>query len=484
MKLKSYIIFGLSALTLAACDDSFDDWANPISNAQDTQVSFGKGSVKAVDLIDFANVTEGTDSVQVCAITAPTTSDPKYTTTYQIILENSKTYNISANGKMAYADLKSYVESVYGKRPTERDLSSIVRATVSNGATATRFEAPVVVKTQPVAPIIEEAYYYVGATNSWSSTDQTYKLSNGGGDVYANPVFTAIIKAPYETDKSKENYGQRVDNWFKIAPASAYTLSSFWDDCKSFVCATVNGASDLKGKLVLSDKNGGAWNMPATDGAKYYKMSFNMLDQTYEIAPLNFEKYLYMAGNCNGWHQVDFLSGDNYDGNYTGYMYLGADGFKFCSRADWTGTNYGAGSTDGTLSTTGDNIIINKAAFYRVDLSLIANTYTLTEITTIGLIGDATPGGWNTSTPMTYNTTDRCWEITATVTNGTFKFRANDGWTYNWGGDMSNLTQDGANINISAGTYNIKFYPYCSGKSYCTVTPVTSAKGFKGMFQN
>lgn len=473
MKLKSYIILGLSALTLAACDDSFGDWAQPISNAQDATVSFGAGSVSGVSLINFANVADGTDSVQVCNITAPTSSDSKYTTTYQIILEKVKTYSISANGKMAFADLKSYVESTYGKRPVERDLASIVRATVSNGTTATRFDSQgFAIKAQPVAPVIEDTYYYIGATNGWSVTDQTYKLSNGGGDVYANPVFTAIIKAP------TDNSGQRVDNWFKIAPASAYTLSSFWD-CKSFVCATVNGASDLSGKLVLADNNGNAWNMPATDGAKFYKMSFNMLDQTYEISILNFEKYMYVAGDGNGWSQIDYLSSDNYDGKYTGYMYLNTQ-YKLCTQPNWNGPNYGADfSTDGGAA----NMTVATPGFYKVDADLVGKTISLTAITTIGLIGDATPGGWNTSTAMTYNSTDRCWEVTATVTSGTFKFRANDGWTYNWGGDMSNLTQDGANINISAGTYSFKLYPLCSGKSYCTITPVSSAKGFKGIFQ-
>ena len=34
---------------------------------------------------------------------------------------------------------------------------------------------------------ISSAYYYVGTSNGWTPGDATYKLDNGGGDVYSNP---------------------------------------------------------------------------------------------------------------------------------------------------------------------------------------------------------------------------------------------------------------------------------------------------------
>ena len=37
---------------------------------------------------------------------------------------------------------------------------------------------------------ISSAYYYVGTSNNWTPCDATYKLDNGGGDVYSNPVFS------------------------------------------------------------------------------------------------------------------------------------------------------------------------------------------------------------------------------------------------------------------------------------------------------
>lgn len=457
MKLKSFIILGLVTFALTSCNEDFNDWASQQGNTQGQAVSFGNGSVSGVDLIDFANIPEGTDSVQVCKITAPTTSDAAYKTKYQIVMGTS-TYDISSTGKMSYADLKSYVEATYGKRPTERDITSSIKAILSNGSTASILTSEnFIVKTKPVAPIIEDAYYYIGATNGWSTTDQTYKLTNGGGDVYENPIFTAVIKAPYNAD------GTRADNWFKIAPASAYALSNFWD-CKSIVAATENGSSAQSGSFVVGGS--GAWDMPATDGAKYYKLEFNMLDQTYKITPLNFAQYMYVAGDGNGWSQIDYMSTSAYDGKYTGYMYLNSQ-YKLCTQPSWGGPNYGQDfSTDGGAG----NMTLSTPGYYKVDADFVGKTIKLTAITTIGLIGDATPGGWSTSTPMTYNQKDRCWETTATVTNGSFKFRANDGWDINWGGTTSALKQGGDNISISAGTYDFKLFAWCDGKAYCEIT--------------
>jgi len=72
-----------------------------------------------------------------------------------------------------------------------------------------------------------------------------------------------------------------------------------------------------------------------------------------------------------------------------------------------------------------------------------------------GLIGDATPGGWDNSTPMTYDPATGLWSVTTTLVNGAFKFRANNSWDINLGGDLNNLSYGGDNIPITGGTYTI-----------------------------
>ena len=60
---------------------------------------------------------------------------------------------------------------------------------------------------------------------------------------------------------------------------------------------------------------------------------------------------------------------------------------------------------------------------------------------------------------MTYNKDEGCWEATATIDDDTeLKFRANHDWVINWGGSSDDLTQDGGNLNVSAGTYLFRLY--------------------------
>lgn len=95
----------------------------------------------------------------------------------------------------------------------------------------------------------------------------------------------------------------------------------------------------------------------------------------------------------------------------------------------------------------------------------------LTPITTIGIIGDATPGGWDASTPMTYSKADGAWVIKdVTLKDGELKFRANDAWDINWGGTTDALTQNGANLKMSEGTYDIKLYAWADGFAKCEMT--------------
>jgi hypothetical protein len=75
-----------------------------------------------------------------------------------------------------------------------------------------------------------------------------------------------------------------------------------------------------------------------------------------------------------------------------------------------------------------------------------------------GVIGDATPTGWDDDTLMDYNPTTKTYSIIIKMKAGSFKFRLNKGWASNYGDDGNNLSLDfnGANVPITtAGTYYI-----------------------------
>ena len=71
---------------------------------------------------------------------------------------------------------------------------------------------------------------------------------------------------------------------------------------------------------------------------------------------------------------------------------------------------------------------------------------------------------------MTWDATNKVLKVTLNMTAGAFKFRANDDWAVNVGGNMGALTQDGANIPVAAaGNYTITLDVSKAAYS-CTVT--------------
>ncbi|SNR33824.1 MULTISPECIES: SusE domain-containing protein [Hymenobacter] len=90
-----------------------------------------------------------------------------------------------------------------------------------------------------------------------------------------------------------------------------------------------------------------------------------------------------------------------------------------------------------------------------------------------GIIGSATPGGWDTDTDMTYDFCTRTFKATLPLTAGAFKFRANDAWTLNYGDDANDkaLEAGGADIAMTAtGTYEVTLNLNATPKPTYTIT--------------
>ena len=57
---------------------------------------------------------------------------------------------------------------------------------------------------------------------------------------------------------------------------------------------------------------------------------------------------------------------------------------------------------------------------------------------------------------MVYDPAKGVWTVTATLEAKSFKFRANNGWEINMGGEMNDLSYNGDNIQVEeAGDYLI-----------------------------
>lgn len=173
---------------------------------------------------------------------------------------------------------------------------------------------------------------------------------------------------------------------------------------------------------------------------------------------------LYVPGGYQGWDPTKtntVLASANVDGKYEGYLNFpdANTEFKFTDGPAWD-VNYGDTGADGVLDQGGDNIKAAEAGFYKIDVDLNTLTYTLLK-TDWGLIGSATPGGWDSDQNLTYDAASNSWSIQLDLVPGDIKFRANDAWDLNYGDDGNDalLERNGANIAIAtAGNYKITLF--------------------------
>jgi hypothetical protein len=154
---------------------------------------------------------------------------------------------------------------------------------------------------------------------------------------------------------------------------------------------------------------------------------------------------------------------------YEGYVNMVGSGimFKFTDEPNWD-LNWGDTGADGSLETNGSDIAIPEAGYYRIKADINALSYSFLK-TDWGLIGDATPGGWDADTNMTYDVATKTWSVTLNLTAGKIKFRANDAWDLNYGDNDfdGSLEEGGADIPVDvAGNYTVILNLEVGGYAY------------------
>lgn len=155
---------------------------------------------------------------------------------------------------------------------------------------------------------------------------------------------------------------------------------------------------------------------------------------------------LYIAGDFQGWNigSPSRISSVNDDGVYEGYIYIPAGGtneFKLYAQPDWSPTSYGYESEGKIMvaNFAGANFVAPSDGYYLFMVNLNDMTYELMK-TDWGMIGGATPGGWDADTPLVYDPETQTWSVTADMkADGSFKFRANSAWTLDFGNDGGKL---------------------------------------------
>lgn len=458
-----YSLAVLASVTLASCNGDYDDWANPQANEQEASaakygITFAAGPEAESSMPDADGV--------INLVTVNTTDANVTGYTLKSLKVNGEAINGEIDGnniQVNAAELEKILCNQNNSRASvarDMNVESKVSVNLASGdAVAINSVGETTGKFTPTATpqLDEKGYYMLGQINGneWDAKSPVWmnKISDG---VYQLKVTTTADK-----------------NWFKFYEGSKYDEGGDWKiiDTGALGCKE-NGCEDGSGYIYFYGDSWGKLQTMVIPGAGTWIVTLDMNNLTYSFA----KPVLYMAGDANGWSHIDYLSGE--DGvNYTGFMYLNQNGFKFCSQQNWDGTNYG-GAFFGQES---DNIIMDETeGYYKVDVDLSTKKYTLTPITTIGIIGDATVNGWSGDdinmnyVPYNKETKEgRYWEVKdITLKTGVIKFRANDDWKINWGGELDNLTSKGnpANIAVEEGTYDIKLYPWADGYAKCEMT--------------
>ena len=192
---------------------------------------------------------------------------------------------------------------------------------------------------------------------------------------------------------------------------------------------------------------------------------------------------LNVPGAYQGWNPENDSTalaqrGDGED--YTGFLYFSPDAesleFKF-ALGSWD-NSFGV-NDDGNLDAGGGNISVPEPGVYFFTVNLDAATFSAEKVE-FGIIGSATPGGWDADTDMEYNAETAAFEITLPLVGGQeFKFRANDDWAINLGDSGADglLELNGDNIAINRdGTYKVSLILNDVEPTFSVVVPASDSR--------
>jgi hypothetical protein len=208
----------------------------------------------------------------------------------------------------------------------------------------------------------------------------------------------------------------------------------------------------------------------------YYKINLDVGTGVYSFTQVTTTVYtnVSLIGEQSNWGPdiADLTKDPTNDQVWTGIVNLEVGNLKFRADHDWA-TNWGiesgtsASSLSGYSTQNGGDMEITEAADYFIYINVATGEYFLGKpdrnvpIADIGLIGDATPGGWNDDTNLIKNPANPFkWSGRITLNDGSSKFRADNDWAVNWGSDTfpgGTGLQNGPDIPTDAGIYFITF---------------------------
>lgn len=286
-------------------------------------------------------------------------------------------------------------------------------------------------------------------------------------------VITTFTWSDYNT------YGVNVTYLLEVSKKGANNFSTLGSvmNAKSFE-ATNKVLNDAVLKAGLEANIKGEVDVRVTATSKSTGGTINKVSNivTFKITPYVAFKNMFLVGNAtaanwnnNNNNQAIFRDASNAN-KFHFIGKFGAGEFKFLEILGNWQPQWGLKAGLVANSDGGDpgTFVTSAAGYYSFTMDILAKTYTLTPYTdamtdysTIGMIGDF--NGWGGDLALeqsSYDTHQWTLKDITIPTTGKFKFRADGAWTVNWGAgtELSGQgTQNGADIPLTAGTYDIYF---------------------------
>ena len=286
-------------------------------------------------------------------------------------------------------------------------------------------------------------------------------------DLYGNVPLTTEISTELPTQSNRVEMFAFIEN-------ELLDISSVLPASNEYGRVNITAAQALLSRLYLNSET---W----TGQPRYSECvehSQNVMNSGYSLnindANGNGTAYdeLFLADNDVNGAQNEFIFALNFDGMQSQTW----GGTTFLVHAAIGGTmnpgEFGVNGGWGGLRTTKN--LVNQ---FSVDIDALNSS--LGNQSDWGLVGNATPNGWDGPDLEMYQIGAQEFAVYAELVSGEIKFRFNEDWGVNFGdnGSDGTLESGGANIAVSAGTYYIVMD--LSSETY-SITPFTSDR--RGMF--
>jgi hypothetical protein len=404
-KLAFYMSLIVTGLLMAACNEDFKDWAIQKTYLPEDAITIPGYTASAASAAGIDLNAETGETVQLINLSGAALPEGYLLTgvrAYLVPADNTTAEPVilkaaNAEGFFSVADLQETVVKFYGPRPTPRTFKAHVYAdAIKDGQSALIDAGEINIILTPIAPQISENYYLVGGPNDWgeSAKNKTLKFNHSGKDVYEDPVFTVVFAA------------SAGDTWFAIGDDEACeAIANDNDWSKLYGTTKGNGNTDPEGTLDrrLNLADDGSFCVPA--GAKFIKVTLNMMDRTYKIETVNISDTYYLIGGPGNWDNSKnqkFSHSDKsvFDDPVFTYVFASTGGEMWFAFGDdeaidavgegvWNklfGTTGASedlkGSFDRRYNLDGDHSfhVDGQAKFYRFEINVMDMTYEITPL--------------------------------------------------------------------------------------------------------